>query len=99
MLGQGRQKLVFATPHPADGEIVLKLIRPNQHHVATGLQISALSPALSASGPTILEEGRVRSRLPTVESDCRFSSEDALQGRSKGHSGLKDENRSLAQFA
>ena len=99
MLGQGGQKLVFATQHPADGEIVLKLIRPDQHNVATGLQILALNLVRSPRVSTILEEGSVWSRLPAVESNCRFSAGDASQGRNKGQSGLKDENRSLAQFA
>ncbi|PYP85765.1 MAG: hypothetical protein DMF61_15655 [Blastocatellia bacterium AA13] len=103
MVSQGGQALVFAAQHPAYGEVVLKVIdrisimwRQAYKFLTLNLVRSPRVPTISADN---IEEDSVWSRLPAVKSNRRFSAGDASQGRNRGQSGLKDENRGLAQFA
>jgi hypothetical protein len=56
-LSQGGQKLVFAARHKTDGEVVLKLIKPNQDLETIRREVLAVATVQSARVPKILEYG------------------------------------------
>jgi eukaryotic-like serine/threonine-protein kinase len=58
-LGQGGQKLVFSARHPADREIVLKLIHPSEDPEAVRREILAVQQIVTVRVPRILEVGRI----------------------------------------
>lgn len=62
-LGQGGQKVVFAARHPADGDVVLKLIYPHQEAEAVRREILAVSQVQSPRVPRILATGQVDADL------------------------------------
>jgi serine/threonine protein kinase len=58
-LGQGGQKLVFSARHPADGDVVLKLIHPSQDAEGVRREILAVQQIATVRVPRILDVGRV----------------------------------------
>lgn len=58
-LSLGGQKLVFSAVHPIDGEVVLKLIHPQQNDEATRRELLAVAQVNSARVPAILEDGTI----------------------------------------
>ena len=62
-LSSGGQKTVYAAEHPADGEVVLKLIKPSQSVETTEREILAVQSVQSPRVPQILEKGTVASQL------------------------------------
>jgi serine/threonine protein kinase len=75
-LSQGGQKLVFTGRHKTDGDVVLKLIRPNQDLESVRREILAVSAVRSARVPEILESGA----LTTPLGDCLWIRERRVEG-------------------
>lgn len=64
-IGAGGQKLVFSARHPNHGEIVLKLLHPDQDPEAVRREILAVDNVESPRVPRILEQGQVQTPLGT----------------------------------
>lgn len=58
-LSEGGQKQVFSALHPGDGDVVLKLMRPDADIERTEREILAVARVQSARVPSILDCGRV----------------------------------------
>jgi len=78
LLSDGGQKLVFSARHPARGEVVLKLIRPNQDVESVRREILAVQQVASARVPQVLEVGTV----PTPIGNCIWLLEERIPGQS-----------------
>ena len=65
LLGRGGQKLVFGATHPAQGEVVLKVISPSQDIETTAREILAVSRVGSPRVPQILEQGQLATPIGT----------------------------------
>jgi serine/threonine protein kinase len=76
-LSVGGQKLVFAAVHPVDGEVVLKIIHPQQAQEQTRRELLAVSEVNSARVPPILEFGKVN----TPVGDCFWFRERKITGK------------------
>ena len=59
-LNSGGQKIVFAATHPVDGDVVLKLINPDQPNETTDREVLAVQIVQSPRVPRILDQGRVQ---------------------------------------
>jgi serine/threonine protein kinase len=75
-LGEGGFKTVFAATHPQDGEIVLKVLRPNQDAERVRREILAVQQVQSPRVPRILAEGRVVSPV----GECIWVREQRIYG-------------------
>jgi serine/threonine protein kinase len=75
-LSQGGQKLVFAARHKADGDVVLKVIKPNQDLETVRREVLAVATVQSARVPKILEYGTVGTPL----GDCVWLREQRVNG-------------------
>jgi hypothetical protein len=62
-LSGGGQKQVFSAQHPQDGEVVLKLMRPNADIERIKRELIAVSRIQSTRVPIILEQGIVSSPI------------------------------------
>jgi eukaryotic-like serine/threonine-protein kinase len=75
-LGEGGFKTVFAATHPQDGEIVLKILRPNQDDERVRREILAVQQVQSPRVPRILAEGQVASPV----GECVWLREQRING-------------------
>jgi eukaryotic-like serine/threonine-protein kinase len=65
-LGVGGQKLVLTATHPADGNVVLKLIHPAQPPDVAAREIQAVQAVNSPRVPRIFETGTLATSMGTV---------------------------------
>lgn len=77
-LSIGGQKLVLSADHPADGAVVLKLIRPNQDIQTTERELLAIVQVNSPRVPRVAERGQIRTPI----GDCVWFREQRVQGDS-----------------
>ena len=76
-LSQGGQKLVASATHARDGDIVLKLIRPDQDVEATQREILAVLKVHSSRVPPIHEHGQITTPI----GDCVWLREQRIIGQ------------------
>jgi len=76
LLGTGGQKIVFAAKHPAEGDVVLKLIHPSQDLESVHREMLAVSQVQSPRVPKILSDGDV----DTVLGKCIWIREQRVMG-------------------
>jgi serine/threonine protein kinase len=76
-LSQGGQKQVFSATHETDGEIVLKLMHPQQDIARTTRELIAVGQVQSARVPAILDQGTVQSPI----GDCFWFREQRIPGQ------------------
>jgi serine/threonine protein kinase len=62
-LNVGGQKIVFAATHPTDGQVVLKLIKPDQPTETTSREVLAVQIVQSPRVPRILDQGTIQTVL------------------------------------
>lgn len=62
-LNTGGQKVVFAARHSVDGDIVLKLIHPDQPNETTDREVLAVQIVQSPRIPRILDQGRIQTPI------------------------------------
>lgn len=77
-LSIGGQKLVLSADHPADGAVVLKLIRPNQDIQTTERELLAIVQVNSPRVPRVTERGQIQTPI----GDCVWFREQRVQGDS-----------------
>jgi serine/threonine protein kinase len=77
LLSKGGQKLVASAVHPRDGDVVLKVIRPDQDAKTTQREILAVSQVQSGRVPRIFEHGN----LVTPIGDCVWLREQRVLGQ------------------
>ena len=75
-LSQGGQKQVFSATHAKDGDIVLKLMHPNQDIERTTREVIAATETQAARVPKILEQGT----LQTPVGQCFWFREQLIRG-------------------
>ena len=93
-LSQGGQKLVFTARHKTDGDVVLKVIKPNQDLETVRREVLAVATVQSARVPKILEYGTVTTPL----GDCVWLREQWVNGgtvRGSLQAGVFDTERLL----
>jgi serine/threonine-protein kinase len=78
ILAKGGQKLVFAAEHPSDGDVVLKIIHPNQPVETVRREILAVNTVQSPRVPPIFEAGLVT----TPMGQCIWLREQRILGLS-----------------
>jgi eukaryotic-like serine/threonine-protein kinase len=76
-LAGGGQKIVLAAMHPADGDVVLKLIHPSQSNETTQREILAVQVIQSPRVPRILDQGRI----PTTFGEVVWLREQRVVGQ------------------
>lgn len=62
-LSRGGQKQVFSASHASDGEVVLKLMHPQQDVARTTRELVAVAQVQAARVPAILDQGTVQSSV------------------------------------
>ncbi len=77
VLSQGGQKLVVSAVDPRNGDVVLKLIRPDQDAEATQREILAVAQIQSRRVPRILRSGNVQ----TPVGNCAWLEEQRVVGK------------------
>jgi serine/threonine-protein kinase len=75
-LSVGGQKIVFGASHPADGDVVLKLIHPRQDQEQIRRELLAVSQVNSERVPEILQVGMIG----TPVGDCAWFRERRIHG-------------------
>ena len=76
-LSHGGQKLVFSASHSTDGEVVLKLMHPQQDFDRTTRELIAAASVQSARVPEILDQGSIQSPI----GDCFWFRERRILGQ------------------
>lgn len=77
LLSKGGQKLVASARHPQSGDVVLKIIRPDQDAEATQREILAVSQVRSVRVPRIFEQGDIATPI----GDCVWLQEQRILGQ------------------
>ncbi|HET6455376.1 MAG TPA: serine/threonine-protein kinase [Armatimonadota bacterium] len=65
VLGRGGQKEVFSALHASDGDVVLKLINPQQETESVRREILAVARVQSPRVPRILDQGQLNTKFGT----------------------------------
>jgi eukaryotic-like serine/threonine-protein kinase len=76
-LSQGGQKQVFSAVHVRDGEVVLKLMHPQQDAARTNRELLAVAQVQSTRVPAILDQGTIQSPI----GDCVWFREQRINGQ------------------
>jgi serine/threonine protein kinase len=76
-LSQGGQKQVFSAVHIRDGEVVLKLMHPQQDAARTKRELLAVAQVQSTRVPAILEQGTIQSPI----GNCFWFREQRIAGQ------------------
>lgn len=76
-LSQGGQKQVFSATHANDGDVVLKLMHPQQDIARTTRELIAVAQVQTARVPAIIDQGTVQSPI----GDCFWFREQRIHGQ------------------
>ena len=79
-LGAGGQKFVFSASHPTDGQVVLKLIYPNQDPERVRRELLAVQRVNCSRVPRVLDAGVIQLPAAPVTVSCTWVREQRIMG-------------------